>query len=120
MANAATYKEIPALLAARVPFTGQSMSADWHHVDELPDEGRLSGVDAACYFKAEEWAARIGARVYVVKSYNTVIAWRIGDDGPGMVADQRFSPTTSRQQNLCRAYLLDEYDRAAAVLVPTA
>ncbi len=116
----ANYAQIPALLERRAPFTGHSMSAAWFHPDDMPHEGRLTDVDAACYRKADEWADRAGALVYVVTSYNTPIAWRIGDDGPGMVADQKFSTTTSRHQNLCRRHLLDVYDRAAAQLIPTA
>ncbi len=78
MVRNATYRQIGGpngLLARKGAFVGNSMSA---HTE------------------------RDGT--YVVVSYRTPIAtWRpgVGADVP----DQRYSVTTSRQQNLCRAWL---------------
>jgi len=63
------------LLANRAPFEGNTMSA---------------------YIDAHG--------VYNVMSYATVIATR-APDGTVDVPDRRYSNTTSRQQNLCRAWL---------------
>jgi len=70
----ATYQEIPGLLATRVPFTGNSAQGFWDFTN-----------------------------VYRVRSYGTLIAWSlVGQDG-FTVPDRRYSRTTSRIQNLCRA-----------------
>ncbi len=70
----ATYQEIPGLLATRTPFTGNSAAGFWDTDN-----------------------------VFCVTSYGTLIAWsKLGQDG-FRVPDWRFSRTTARIQNLCRA-----------------
>ena len=70
----ATYQEIPGLLATRTPFAGNSAEGFWD-VDN----------------------------VYCVTSYRTLVAWSSpGQDG-FTVTSRRYSQTTSRLQNLCRA-----------------
>jgi hypothetical protein len=73
----ATYRQIggpDGLLAKRIPFEGNSMSA---YVDAYGE--------------------------YYVLSYTTIIAQ--ADDERVMVGIDHYSRTTSRHQNLCRAWL---------------
>ena len=75
----ATYQEIPGLLATRTPFSGNSAAGFW-------DDDN----------------------VFCVTSYGTLIAWsnpaQNGFSVSGFsVPDRRYSRTTSRIQNLCRA-----------------
>ncbi len=85
-------------LATRGPFrTYGALSA----VDHPPAEtGRLP-----C-----EWVTRYRADaagpgvVFCVRSYATPIAW-VRRDGQVVVPDEGYSVTTSRHQNLCRAWL---------------
>ncbi len=118
MANA-NYRTIPALLEKRASFTGNSMSARWFHQHDLMhghiERGRLDADEASVLFQAEEWALRAGVDLFVVYSYGTPIAWALDASGPAYVTDQRFSSTTSRQQNLARAHLLTGSDRDALV-----
>ena len=72
-----TYREIPALLSARRPFEGRSMSA------------RLEGQDYD---------------VYTVYSYGTIIATK-RPGRPTIFNDRKYSHTTSRHQNLVHAHL---------------
>jgi hypothetical protein len=119
MANA-NYRTIPALLKKREAFTGNTMRAEWVPANSADiDTGRLmpGDFDEAALRQLEEWSARTGLPIYVVYSYSTPIAFGIGDDGPAYVVSQRFSVTTSRQQNLCRAYFLSDHDRAASEVV---
>lgn len=82
MANA-NYQQIGGpfgLLAQKKPFQGNSMSARW-----------------------ETTAA--GNPVYRVFSYSTEIASYIPKYDNTYISDGRWSTTTSRHQNLCRAWL---------------
>jgi hypothetical protein len=63
-------------LAKREPFTGNTMSAVRGHGED-----------------------------YLVSSYETVIAWCDGVTGEVTIQDKFYSPTTTRHQNLCRAWL---------------
>lgn len=78
MQRGATYRDIggpDGLLAREVAFSGSSMSA-------------RTGADG----------------VYRVYSYATEIA-SVTPDGRRTLNTRHYSPTTSRQQNLCRAWL---------------
>jgi hypothetical protein len=94
----ATLRQIPALIAERKSFRGNSMPAvaiDRNdgfrgHIG-IGTAGRL-GTEEARKFYAE--ADRI---VYLVKSYDTPIAWVL-DDGTTYKVGQKFSVTTSRHQ----------------------
>jgi hypothetical protein len=58
-------------------------------------------------FQGNSMSARLepdGA--YVVTSYRTDIAWAAGDDV--VITDQRYSTTTTRHTNMCRAWLVPE------------
>lgn len=80
-------------LAARRPFVGNSMSAILMPI--YGGEGRPGERE------------QVGEQ-YIVSSYETVIAeWRSGE-GARMVNDRYYSPTTSRHQNLCREWLLND------------
>jgi hypothetical protein len=76
---ASNYREIPALLRAREPFEGNSMSAAY-----------------------ERYA--MGGMAYVVRSYGTEIASLL-PDGQKVINDTKYSHTTSRHQNLVRENL---------------
>lgn len=54
-----------------------------------------------------EWAKKINedSPTYVVYSYGTPIAW-VAEDGRVVIPDESYSTTTTRQQNLCRAWLI--------------
>lgn len=91
-----SYRKIPAALRAREPFEGNSMYAVQMLAARV-STGQLSGDDLSA-FRA------VQGSVYVVKSYNTPIAW-VTEDGTVTIPDTRYSATTSRQQNLCRAWL---------------
>lgn len=74
----ATYRQIGGpngLLARKVPFEGNSMSA-----------------------------ILTGRGEYIVYSYATEIAWHCAETGP-VVSERKYSTTTSRHQNQCRAWL---------------
>jgi len=57
-----------------------------------------------------EWVARYRSDaaspgvIYAVTSYATPIAW-VRQDGQVVIPDEGYSATTSRHQNLCRAWL---------------
>jgi hypothetical protein len=71
------------------------------------DAGRLNAEEYAKLNEAthgEEW-------VYVVFSYGTPIAWRI-DGGEWYVVSQKFSPTTSKHQNLTRRAIAESLEGA--------
>lgn len=94
------YKEIPGYLKARLPFEGNSVTATTGMVDgdKLATRGNLEqthyGPDS---FKGKTFR-------YVVWSYSTPIAG-VTRGGEVVIPDLYYSSTTSRGQNLCRAYL---------------
>lgn len=81
------YRQIPQALRNRKSFTGNTMTG----TTEYRGKGMFNGT-------VPEDAE------YYVYSYNTPIAW-VDSNGTVTVPDERYSTTTSRQQNLCRAYL---------------
>jgi hypothetical protein len=97
-----TYREIPAHLQARTPFRGNSARGCRYGLHSAPGPGLLNDEERRAYGEAVALADREG--LYVVLSYSTPIAWKVGDR-PTYVVEQRFSRTTSRQQHLCRTYL---------------
>lgn len=97
---AATYRDIPNHLTNNNEFKGNSMSARRYASGAF--RWNLSGMlDEYEREVLREDAERIN---YVVFSYSTPIAWATRD-GAVHVVDQTFSQTTTRQQNLCRAWL---------------
>ena len=75
MKKNATYNEIPSLLSKRSEFEGNSMSARFD-----------------------------GAGIYTVLSYSTPIATVHHETGV-WISETKYSRTTSRHQNLCKAWL---------------
>lgn len=108
----ATYRDMTGpngLLATRVDFTGNSMSAitftgisPWGHGRLDADERRE--YDTFCDF-IERNHHLSG---YVVRSYGTPIAWAV-DGEPAYIVGQRFSVTTSKGQNYVRAWINHYY-----------
>lgn len=97
------YQQIRTALAERVPFEGNSMSADYvnpHHgitTGYLPDHDRN-------YLRADmHTAATQGIPFYLVKSYGTPIAWAYGVTV--REPEVRYSVTTSKHQSIVRGYL---------------
>lgn len=89
------YSEVEDRLAERRPFTHPSMSAETYPAGFMLSRGLLD----------PEEIARLRALdptkpVYVVYSYRTPIAWE--QDGEAYVVEQKFSTTTSKQQNYVR------------------
>lgn len=103
----ANYRQIPALLAARQPFEGNSMSAQVltgyeRDGDRIAHMGQLYNSDYA----RELFAGRTFD--YIVLSYGTPIAG-VTTDGEVVINQCKYSPTTSRHQgmlyNLQREYV---------------
>jgi hypothetical protein len=96
--------EIRHLLSERKAFKGNTMSARVVGPQALVSKGRLNDQD---YKVLLHDLKPSGA--YVVFSYETPIAWVTNEhttlDEAVIVVSQKFSVTTSRQQNLCRANL---------------
>lgn len=90
--------ELNRALRDRLPFrTSGALSADVTPYG-YPGSGRLSGVYLDTY---REDAPSIR---YVVRSYDTPIAW-VTEDGSVTKIGQKFSVTTSRHQSAVRAWL---------------
>lgn len=91
------YEKIKIALRDYEEFEGSSMRATrgrtWG-TGQLPDEQA----------KIYNAAADAGEIHYTVISYRTPIAW-VNDAGEVTIPDVHYSPTTSRQQGLCRAYM---------------
>ena len=89
------YREIQdpsGFLANLTPFQGNTMS------------GRIVKLD----YEGSDKNVPLSERVhtfYVVRSYSTDIAWYDFNEYKVTVPDRRYSVTTSRQQNLCKAWL---------------
>jgi len=90
------------LLAKRAEFTGNSMRAEWTTM--LPRAEWLN--DSEYRTLRLDWniAVERGEKMYVVYSYDTPIAWSIGDD-VAYCTPQRFSRTTSKGQGYVRAWI---------------
>lgn len=85
---AKNYDEVKRALVAKMNFHHRSVSGRW---ETNTESGRIE---------------------YVVRSYGTKVA-TFTDQGGAVVPDVFYSRTTSRHQNLARAYL-PEAERAAA------
>ncbi len=90
------------LLAQRAEFTGNSMRAEWTSM--CPRSARLNDTEYDLLYG--EWlrSVRLEQRMYVVYSYDTPIAWAIGDE-PAYVVEEKFSVTTSKGQGYVRAWI---------------
>lgn len=104
----ATYNEIGGpggYLAHEEPFEGNTMRAARvsvaQNVKGLPHPHGRTPSDVAEWFRQDRDQG--GVR-YVVWSYATIIAW-VTTGGTVCIPDEGYSVTTSRQQNLCRAWL---------------
>lgn len=87
-------------IAARAPFTANSMRGETNYGICLPaTSGRLNREENARLVKDADFAERMHLRFYVVFSYDTPIAWAVGDDD-GYMVGQKFSRTTSRHQGI--------------------
>ena len=97
----ANYQEIPRLLQRREPFRGHTMTADWMYGREIlthPYARRL------VTSQLDEDAIEPNNDYYVVWSYNLPIA--IAHPEYGVIRnDDKISVTTTRHQNLARAWL---------------
>lgn len=85
------YRQIPGKIAAHEAFVGNSMRAE-------VSPGRVAQGQMPSNFRVPEDAT------YVVFSYSTPIGW-VEADGTKVVPDVRYSKTTSRQQNIVRAWM---------------
>lgn len=92
------YKGMVQAVAAKEDFKHTTCKGAW--VDTMPTSEYPLPLGDAALLKA--WLDDYGS-VYVVWSYDTVIAYAI--PGHARVPDKKYSPTTSRQQNICRKYL---------------
>lgn len=89
------YAEVEDRLAERRAFTHPSMSGGWLPAGWTMDMGKLDPEEIARFRQIDN-----AEPVYVVKSYWTPIAW--WQDGDWYVVEQKFSTTTSKQQNYVR------------------
>ena len=92
------YKGMEQAIAGMKDFRHTTCKGAW--VDTLPDSEYPLSVPDEALLKA--WLDEYGS-VYVVWSYDTVIAYAI--PGAGRVPGKKYSSTTTRQQNICRKYL---------------
>lgn len=100
------YRQIPTMLMSESPFEGNSMRAmipveGDKDGDYISHKGRLSR-SAQELFKGKSFR-------YVVLSYGTPIAG-ITDSGERVFVEDKFSSTTSRHQNLVRAWMREDDD----------
>lgn len=79
-------------LNRRLPFTTSGSLRGELSNGYGPGSGRLEGTDL------DQYRADRGNFAYVVMSYATPIAWTT-TDGRTHIVEQRFSPTTGRQQS---------------------
>jgi len=95
------YRQIARLLEQRLPFKGNSMSAT---IPEGRDrDGDYLSHCGALYSGGGEWF-RGRTFNYVVWSRTTPIAG-VTVTGEIVILQRKFSQSTTRQQNLCHAYL---------------
>ena len=92
------YKGMVKAVAGMKDFRHSSCKGAW--VDTMPTSEYPLSVPDTALLKA--WLDEYGS-VYVVWSYNTVIAYAI--PGHSRVPDRKYSSTTSKHQNICRKYL---------------
>jgi hypothetical protein len=102
-------RQVPDAIAAQQEFTLSTGHLNGRHMtpNRIAGQslGRLAHRDLHQYLSY----ARAGEIRYLVTSYDTPIAWVTLDDEIYIVA-QRFSPTTSRHQNLVRQGFGVTYD----------
>ena len=99
--RARNYKDVESFIYNREEFNHGSCSARWYERFEDVDTGLMQFSDACLLDAAFE---RSNSGVFVVRSYETPIAWVVpGEDA--VIPDVKYSSTTSRQQNICRRYL---------------
>jgi hypothetical protein len=93
-----TIREADRYIAEQNTFDAGSMRAEFFHAtDGMPYWGHLD--TAHLYLLRRDLQAH--GTLYVVYSYQTPIAWaRVG--GHLYVPDVRYSPTTTKHQNICR------------------
>lgn len=98
--RARNYDDVTSAIYNREEFKHSSCEARWYESFQDVDTGLLQ------LSEAEQLGAAFagGAPVYVVKSYDTPIAW-VADGGDRVIPDVKYSSTTSRQQNICRNHL---------------
>lgn len=89
------------LLARRVAFVGNSLSARIVEPNTFISVGMLDDVEANLF---HEWLQNIDREGYVVFSYRTPIAWGYRDSEV-YCTPQRFSVTTSKGQGYVRAWV---------------
>lgn len=95
---AVNYKGMVQAVSGMKEFRHTTCKGAW--VDTMPTSEYPLPLGDAALLKA--WLDDYDS-VYVVWSYSTVIAYAI--PGHSRVPDKKYSPTTSRQQNICRKYL---------------
>lgn len=105
MRKASNYGHVKTALADRADFKHTSCDARTVTPDLAPGAGRLDQIERDHYFDALAEAREQGLPVYVVRSYATPIAWKVGE-APTYHVAQRFSTTTSKQQTYVRCYLV--------------
>lgn len=94
----ATRHDLPGLLRSRETFAGQSLSAG----PPVGYAGQLTSDERANYM-----AGLLNGRItWELRSFTTPIAWQMVDPHQLHIVKQNLSPTTSRHQDLARAYLL--------------
>jgi len=100
-----TYRQSERALREREPFTGHSTWAAYLHDDNVGCShfGMLSPSDTATLRDDVLRASLKGQSVYVVRSYQTPIAWAYGD--VVRIPDAKYSRTTSKAQTHARAHL---------------
>jgi hypothetical protein len=99
-------KDAEHYIANRREFTASALSGssgkEW-----TPDAGRLNEEE---YAKLKEATQTRPEWVYVVYSYGTPIAWHTAEGW--YVVEQKFSPTTSKHQNLTRRAIAESLEGA--------
>lgn len=106
-------------LATRKPFVGNSMAAMWVCSREISPwgSGMLAYADGTAFYEACDRVERGWGDLYIVRSYKTPIAWAFANaynDTPTYYVHDKFSPTTSHHQNVCKRWL--DYYAGATVL----
>jgi hypothetical protein len=93
-----TIREAGRCIAKREAFNAGAMRADFYNMtDRMPWWGHL---DTDNTYRLRHDLQTYGT-LYVVYSYQTPIAW--APAGVGLhVPDARYSPTTTKHQNICR------------------
>ena len=97
--RAKNYNDVKDMIANREPFTHTSCSGKWITDGWSVNRTDMNVVDAGYL---DILLARNG-RVYVVESYDTVIAFAAGNSR--RIPAVYYSRTTSKHQNICKQYL---------------